>query len=562
VRAPGPAGLRYAVETLEQLLASSPRLPVGEIEDEPDFAMRGIMLDVSRSKVPTFETLCGIVDVCLALKLNTLMLYTEHTFRFRRHPEIGKGASPLDAETMRELDQYAAERFVDLIPCLQSLGHMDHILELAPYRELAETEMGWTIAPEHPGSIQLLRDLYDEYLPNFRSRFFNANCDEPWDLGRGQSKERSDALGPGGLFLEHVERLRALAARHGKRTMIWSDVVHAHPERIPEIDRRMVMLDWWYEADFDFDRIKIFREQGLEFAVCPGTSTWNALFPRVANSEVNISRWAEAGRKHGAMGLINTDWGDYGHYNLLGNSWFAYAWGAQESWSGSVAAAEFDRAFGERLFGDLGATNSGKRGGASREIAKLYRELGAVHDTGFSVSNGSPIQYLFFDDLEVSYFISACKKGALLRTETRLSKIRDRIERAKPLFRRELLTYREIAYAADASIFAIRKAIAARRYNEWRKRPSLLQTRERKKLAKTIGELAKLQTSLLSRLRRLWLARSAISNFDLTERRAKRSARSLRAAARHLDRNTPPEAAAPDPFTAQGVTDAVRRSLS
>jgi len=267
----GPSGLRYAVETLIQLIGARGPIPGCSIEDAPDFALRGIMLDVSRGKVPTADTLRAIVDRCVELKLNALMLYTEHTFRFRRHPEIGAGTSPLEAETLRELDRYAAERHVQLIPSLQSLGHMDHILALPAYRELAESEMGWTLCPTDPAALDLLGDLYDEYLPNFRSPLFNANCDEPADLGAGRSAARSQMLGPGGLYLEHVERLRELAAAHGKRTMIWGDVVHVHPDRIPEIDRDLILLDWWYEAAFDYDRVKRFADAGIDFAVCPGT---------------------------------------------------------------------------------------------------------------------------------------------------------------------------------------------------------------------------------------------------------------------------------------------------
>ena len=82
----GPAGLRYAVETLVQLVDERGRIPACHIEDSPDLALRGLMLDVSRGKVPTPETLRGLVDLCVRLKLNALMLYVEHTFRFRRHP--------------------------------------------------------------------------------------------------------------------------------------------------------------------------------------------------------------------------------------------------------------------------------------------------------------------------------------------------------------------------------------------------------------------------------------------------------------------------------------------
>ena len=115
VMAEGPAALRYGVETLGQLIGPRGQVPACRVQDEPDLALRGIMIDISRGKVPTLETLRDLVDLCVRLKLNTLMLYTEHTFRFRRHPEIGRDAVPLDAATIRELDAYAAENHVELI---------------------------------------------------------------------------------------------------------------------------------------------------------------------------------------------------------------------------------------------------------------------------------------------------------------------------------------------------------------------------------------------------------------------------------------------------------------
>jgi hypothetical protein len=549
----GPAGLRYAVETLIQLVSPRGRIPACSVDDAPDFALRGIMLDVSRGKVPTAEALRELVDLCVKLKLNALMLYVEHTFRFRRHPQIGADASPLDAQTLRELDSYAAARFVELIPCLQSLGHMEQILKLPAYAALAESEMGWTISPEEPGTYDLLRDLFDEFLPNFRSRLFNANCDEPWDLERGKSAERGHQLGPGGVYLEHLRRVRELAAKHGKRTMVWGDVVHAHPERIAEIDRDLVLLDWWYEAGLiDFDRVKGFADHGIEFLVCPGTSSWNCLFPRVENSWTNVARWAEAGRRHGARGLLNTDWGDFGHTNLLGNSWFAYAWGAQQSWSGDLSRKEFDRAFSRRLFGD-----------ASGEIARLYRALGAIHDPGFAIFNGSPIQLLYFDEVERALFISAARPGALDRCERRLAAVGARLRAARKRFGADQQTWKELVYAADASLLAVRKARAGLDYNAWRRQPKGWDAARRRQLARRLAGLAREQSQLARTLRRLWLDRSRIAEFEANARRLRRAAQSLRSAARRMERNRPSPPPPPHTgFTGREVIEAVRGSLA
>src|SRR5262249_12670656 len=163
------------------------------------------------------ETRCALVDLCVSLKLNVLMLYVEHTFAFRRHPKIGAGSSPLDAETLRALDTYAAAQHVELVPNLQSLGHMERLLSLREYEPLAQTDARWPLAWAEPATYRLLADLYDDFLPNFRSPLFCADCDEPWDLGRGRSKALADALGPGGLLLDHVKKLDEMTRAHRKQ---------------------------------------------------------------------------------------------------------------------------------------------------------------------------------------------------------------------------------------------------------------------------------------------------------------------------------------------------------
>src|SRR3954452_7001279 len=73
------AGSFYAIQTLAQLRRQfGTSLPCLEIEDWPDFPARGVMLDISRDKVPTMATLLDIVDQLAELKTNQLQLYPEH----------------------------------------------------------------------------------------------------------------------------------------------------------------------------------------------------------------------------------------------------------------------------------------------------------------------------------------------------------------------------------------------------------------------------------------------------------------------------------------------------
>lgn len=553
ISAPTADGIRYGLQTLCQLALRTGRIPALDIVDQPDFLNRGIMLDVSRGKVPTRATLEALVDLCSRLRLNVLMLYIEHTFDFRRHPEIGKGASPLDAETMLGLDAYAGDRGVELIPCLQSLGHMERLLSIDRYAHLAESDRHWSLSPSHPETYTLLKELYDEFLPLFRSSRFNANCDEPFDLGRGRSASRVSHKTPGALFTDHVNRLERLAKTHHKQLMIWADFANQHPKQRSRLGRDVVLLDWWYEASFDADRIRKLRREGFEVWACPGTSSWNCLFPRVENSQENITRWADAGRRHGATGLLNTDWGDFGHYNALGVSLHSYAWGAQQAWSGSVDSKRFDRAFGRQVFGE---DHTG--------LGRLYRRLGAIHDAGFRVANGSPLQYLYFDALGRSFFLQHAKRPALERCARKLDRVTREIETGVLANTDDDfagLARQEIAWAADATRLAIEKSLAALDYNAWRELPKSLGASPRRQLARRFDDLANEQTHQLRRFEALWLARNEVSDLPKIRKRIRRSIAGLRNAARRLRKNAPPRPARASVLSLLAVYDEIRHEM-
>lgn len=173
IQAVRPVGLWYAVMTLAQLLARpNPTLPCIEIDDAPDFPHRGAMLDISRDKVPTMATLRRTIDWLASLKINQLQLYTEHTFAYRRHPVVWRGCSPLTPSQVRELDARCRERFIELVPNQNSLGHMERFLKHRRYAPLAEAIGPWrtpwgetrttktTLNPLDPRSLRLVASLY------------------------------------------------------------------------------------------------------------------------------------------------------------------------------------------------------------------------------------------------------------------------------------------------------------------------------------------------------------------------------------------------------------------
>jgi hexosaminidase len=355
--------VEYAGYTLRQIREQSPLgvLPCLEIDDWPDYAVRGLYYDVSRGRVPELGTLFHFNRQLAAYKLNQLQLYVEHTFSFLRHPEIGRDADPLTAEDMRHLDENCRLAGIELVPSLACFGHMSQVLRLPRYRHLAEDwgvgryldsaatapewGRGWSLAPANPEGYAFLSELFEEFLPCFSSRQFNVCCDETYDLGWGQSYELAQRIGKGRLYLSHLLRLRELAARHEKELMFWGDIVRSYPELIPELPREATVLDWGYHAHMDYERIRDFTAAGLRSCVCPSVSGFVTLFPRLHESMANIAGWARAGQAHGAMGLLNTDWGDGGHYNFAECAWPGYLFGAEQAWNVNADRASFLQRF-------------------------------------------------------------------------------------------------------------------------------------------------------------------------------------------------------------------------
>ncbi len=494
--AQAPQGLHNAAQTLKQLVsgATAAALPALRIVDWPTYAHRGVMLDISRFKVPKMETLLELVDKLAALKINTFQLYTEHTFSFRRHPDIGKNCGSMAPEDILWLDAFCQSRFVELNANFQSFGHQKHMLSLPQYNALAETpEKPWTLCPLDKRTYALLDDLYAECLPAYRSKLFNASCDETWDLGQGRSRAEAEKKGVGRVYLEHIVHIEKLARKYGKRLMIWGDIVLGHPELIPEIPKDILMLDWSYFAGQDLSGMGKIRHAGLELWTCPGVTTWTRIFSDMENACQNIAERAVTGAKENATGLLNTDWGDNGHAQTPSGSYHGYAWGAEQSWSPSLSteAKEFDRRFARAWFDD----DSGRFG-------ELYRTLGQAEKRA-SRPGGMHCFGLYWAPFPCP------PDGKLAQaTPANIKRVRGVVKKSREILRVLKRTAREhrpvldeLQFVTDQLAFAMDKAEISLELAQQSSPPTAAQKRRVRTLLKT-------WQAQRTRFKDLWLARN------------------------------------------------------
>ncbi len=335
------AGAYYGRMTLRQLARlHAGRIPVGSVRDWPDLAERGVMLDVSRDKVPTMATMLALVDRLAEWKVNHLELYAEHTFAYSGHEVVWHDASPFTPSEIEELDALCRARHIALVPNQNCLGHMNRWLRHDAYHALAMDPEGYemmgmrygpsTIEPTNPAALVLVRGLLAQLLPHFSdTRFVHVGLDEPWELPPNRFDD----------YLDWVQTLRALPEVAGRELLVWGDILAAHPDRLGELPPGVTVCEWGYDAGHPWDaRLAALADAGIPRWVAPGTSSWLTILGRTTNMRADIVEAAAAGMAHGATGMLNTDWGDNGHLQYLPIGDPGLAFGAAMGWCATTNA--------------------------------------------------------------------------------------------------------------------------------------------------------------------------------------------------------------------------------
>src|SRR5579863_2204675 len=164
ISARSSAGLYYAVQTIRQMVeenAGEKFLPEVEIHDWPALAYRGFMMDTSHGPLPTEDEIKRQIDFLARWKANQYYLYSEANIELRGYPLINLGARYTEPQIRRLID-YARERHVDIVPCVELYGHLHDLFRVERYADLAALPHGGEINPSNPRVQSLLHDWVEQ----------------------------------------------------------------------------------------------------------------------------------------------------------------------------------------------------------------------------------------------------------------------------------------------------------------------------------------------------------------------------------------------------------------
>lgn len=332
-------------------------------EETPLFDQLGAMVDCSRNAVPTVEGVKLLLRRMALMGYSMLMLYTEDTYTVPSRPRFGYLRGRYTQEELHALDQYALSLGIEMVPCIQTLGHMARALRWPGLGDVSDTED--VLLTDSEDTYTLLEEMIVAASAPFTSRRIHIGMDEAYSLGRGRHLDRFGWENPEGLMQRHLARVHDLLKRHGLHGMMWSDM-HFHlasaskqgsyprdcvftQEVLSGAPEDIDLIYWDYYTEDPAYHRQIMAQHQLfraETAFAGGIFTW--LGP-VADLEKTLRAslvTLDACRECGIRRVIATMWGDDGaEGNLLSTGLYGLTAYAEYCWHGSFDQGLCDARF-------------------------------------------------------------------------------------------------------------------------------------------------------------------------------------------------------------------------
>lgn len=315
-------GLGLLKERLEK--ESSPF----ELREQPVFRRLGASFDLSRNAVLRPEALRRLLCWLALMGYNEAYLYTEDTYELPEYPFFGYMRGRCTEEELRGLDAWAAELGIELIPCIQTLGHLERFLHWessAPLRDTPDV-----LLAGDAGAYRLIDAMLRQCRRCYRTRRIHLGMDEAMNLGLGRYLKKNGFQNSFDIMLAHVRRVAGLARAHGFQPMMWSDMYFrcasptgdyygeelSIPPQIVQAapaDVELVYWDYYHDSEAFYDRyIRLHQQFAAPLRFAGGLWTW--LGPAVDYDVFfkNAAPALRACQKNGVSSVLLTLWGDDG----------------------------------------------------------------------------------------------------------------------------------------------------------------------------------------------------------------------------------------------------------
>ena len=303
------------------------------IKDRKDFSMKhfdsfGVMIDCSRNAVPSVAGLKRFFDVISKMGYNCAMLYTEDTYEVKGEPRFGYKRGRYSVEELKEIDRYAASVGIELIPCIQTLAHLNSIFRWGEYKKIQDIDD--ILLMEDERTEALIENMFATLSEAISSRKIHIGMDEAHNVGRGKYLDKHGLCDRYEILLRHLNRVCEIAKKYGYEPMMWNDMFFRLAnkgeyyvdtplefskeitDKVPE-NCTMVYWDYYSNTATRYDAmLESTKRLSDKVWFAGGSWVWGGFAPHTRYSNVRNALAIPACIRHGVRNAFLTMWGDNG----------------------------------------------------------------------------------------------------------------------------------------------------------------------------------------------------------------------------------------------------------
>lgn len=290
------------------------------------FEKLGIMLDCSRNGVYTCAAVKELIKTIAAAGYNTLQLYTEDTYEISNRPYFGYLRGRYTKQEIIELDSYAQLFGIEIIPCIQTLAHLNQIFRWQPFEGVNDIQDILLVGADK--TYEFIDDMFKSVSECFKSKNINIGMDEAFLLGRGKFADLNGFVERFDIMKKHLDKVLEIADKYGYSCLMWSDMFFKiafgdyynynkeMTQKAKDSVPKNLKLIYWDYYSRDFNRYDGMLSKHSEFdnetVFGGGAWTWIGFCPATDYAIDATEKAFDACKKHRVKEAFLTMWQDNG----------------------------------------------------------------------------------------------------------------------------------------------------------------------------------------------------------------------------------------------------------
>lgn len=300
----------------------------GEIAENEQFESAGVMLDCSRAGVMNVEKVKEYMEYMALMGLNSLLLYMEDTYKVEGYDYFGYMRGSYSKEELKEIDAYGLKCGIEVIPCIQTLAHLEQYIKWSEGKRMSDTPNVLMIGSD--AAYKFIDKIIATVSECFTTRRIHIGMDEAWGMGTGAYLAENGYKKTLDIFCDHITKVKEITDKYNLKPMIWSDmyfrtcskndkyydddiVVESYVRDLIPDDVTLVYWDYYHQTEGKYESmITKHKELTDRVAFAGGIWLWRGLVPDYFYTFQTTNPALKICKEQGIKDVFATVWGDDG----------------------------------------------------------------------------------------------------------------------------------------------------------------------------------------------------------------------------------------------------------